>query len=263
MRPLLLHRLSPLVLAALLTAATLGSCGKKNVEPAVPTTGGFAIEMEPLVDGTNLQLATRTYVKADGQTFTVAKFKFLVSNVTLTKADGTAYTVPNGYYLIDAATPGLNHLLFDEVPFGDYTGISFTVGLDAAHNNATFTSGGAITHTSDLYQAQTGEYLFLKMTGTSAQSGASDRSLTFDVGGNAAARTVRPAFGTNVLAVKDGHIPEIHLTLDLLRLFQGGSAAAGVNFATTYAVSSGSNWASAVADNYTAGMFTVAHIHPN
>lgn len=259
----LLHRIQPVALAALLATATLAGCGKKTVEPAAPTTGSFAIEMETLVDGTDLELNTHTYVKADGQTFTVSKFKFLVSNITLTQANGTAYTVPNGYYLIDAATPDQNHLLFDNVPFGDYTGISFTVGVDAAHNNATFTSGDALTHTSDLYQAQTGDYLFLKMTGTSAQSGASDHSLAFNVGGTVAARTARPTFGTNVLAVKDGHIPEIHITMNVLDLFQGGSAAANVNFATTYAVASGSSWASAVADNYTAGMFTVAHIHPN
>ncbi|MBO2012681.1 MbnP family protein [Hymenobacter negativus] len=253
----LLHQLKPAALAVL-----LAGCGKKTEEPA-PSTGSFAIEMEPVVGTTDLQLNTQTYNKADGQAFTVSKFKFLISNLTLTRADGTAYAVPDGYYLIDAATPTSLHLVIDKVPLGDYTGLRFVVGVDAAHNNATFTSGG-LNHSNDLYWEWSNEYVFLKMAGTSPQAGGgTGRALTFDIGGTNVARTVAPTFGSNVLPVKAGHTPEIHMSVDVLGLFDGATAAQSVNFVTTYSVESGSPWAPVVADNYAAGMFEVEHIHSN
>ncbi|GAC1372239.1 MAG: hypothetical protein NVS3B25_20750 [Hymenobacter sp.] len=250
-------------MAALLVALALGvvtGCSKKSGDPAPPTSS-FAIELEPVVGTDDLALNTQTYAKADGQTFTVSKFKFLLSNVKLTKADGTSYAVPGGYYLVDAADDKTFHFVIDQVPVGDYTGLSFVVGVDPAHNNGTFQSGG-LNHSNDLYWEWSSEYVFLKMAGTSPQA-PSGRSLTFDIGGANAARTVLPAFGANVLPVKDGHVPEIHLYVNVRALFESATPANRINFATTYSVESGSPWAPVVADNYAAAMFTVGHVHAN
>jgi len=76
-------------------------------------------------------------------------------------------------------------------------------------------------------------------------------------------RTVAPAFGANVLPVKDGHVPEIHMYVNVRSLFESATPANNVNFATTYSVESGSTWAPIMADNYAAGMFTIGHMHAN
>ncbi|MDB5236055.1 MAG: hypothetical protein JWR44_3048 [Hymenobacter sp.] len=264
MTPSLRSRPKSLTLAALWLALPLtvlfAGCTKDEGEPAA-TTSSFAIEMEPVVDGAPLVLNAQTYTKSDGQTFTVSKFKFLVSNVKLTKADGTSYAVPDGYYLIDAGTSSSTHFVIDKVPVGDYTGLSFIVGVDQAHNNGTFQSG-ALNHSNDLYWEWSSEYVFLKMAGTSPQAGAG-RALTFDIGGANCARTVAPSFGTSVLPVKAGHVPGIHLWANVKSMFESTTAANRINFATTYAVESGDTKAPVVADNYAAGMFTVEHIHAN
>ncbi|WP_210521003.1 MbnP family protein [Hymenobacter terricola] len=256
-----LFRFTPLLVALPLTTVLFTGCGKKTVEPDAPTTSSFAIELEPVVGATDLELNTQTYTKADGQAFTVSKFKFLFTNLKLTKADGTVYAVPDSYYLFDAATPASTHLVIEKVPVGDYTGLSFVVGVDDAHNNATFTSGG-LNHSNDLYWDWSSEYVCLKMAGTSPQAGTG-RALTFDIGGAGVARTVAPAFGPNVLPVKDGHVPEIHMSIDLLSLFESTTPTKNINFATTYSVESGSAWAPVIADNYAARMFTVEHVHAN
>lgn len=255
------YSLAALLVALPLALGVVTGCTKEKMADPVPATGSFALELEPMVGTAPLELNTQTYTKADGQTFTVSKFKFLLSNVKLTKADGTAYAVPDGYYLINAADDKTYHFVIDKVPLGDYTGLSFVVGVDPAHNNGTFQSGG-LNHSNDLYWEWSTEYVFLKMAGTSPQTGP-NRALTFDIGGANAARTVAPAFGTNVLAVKDGHVPEIHMYVNVRALFESTTPANRINFATTYSVESGSPWAPVMADNLAAGMFTIGHVHSN
>jgi hypothetical protein len=245
---------------SLLAVAVLAGCGKKAaVEPA--TTGSFAIDLEPTAGSTSLVLNTQTYIKADGQTFRVSKFKFLVSNLVLKRADGTTYPIPDSYFLVDADKPASSHLQLDNVPLGNYTGLSFLVGVDAAHDNGTFTSGDALTHSNDLYWDQRGEYVFLKMAGTSPQAAAG--VLAFSIGGGSAARTVAPSFGANVLPLKAGHVPALHISADVLAMFESATPANSVNFANTSSVESGSPWAPVLANNYAAGMFTVEHVHEN
>jgi hypothetical protein len=255
-----LPNFTTLLVALPLATAILSGCGKKTADPA-PATSSFAIEMEPVVNGTALVLDTDTYTKADGQTYKVSKFKFLISNLKLTKADGTSYLVPDGYYLIDASDDKTSHFVVGNVPVGDYTSLSFVVGVDAAHNNGTFTSG-VLNHSNDLYWDWSSEYVFLKMAGTSAQAPAG-RALTFDIGGASCIRTASPSFGGGTLPVKEGHVPEIHMFANVNALFDNTTPARNVSFATTYSVESGSSWAPVVADNYAAGMFTVEHIHAN
>ncbi|MCC3152076.1 hypothetical protein Q3A66_09190 [Hymenobacter sp. BT770] len=250
-----------LLVALPLATAVFTGCGSKTGDPAAATTGSIAIEMEPVVGTTPLTLNAQSYTKADGQTFTVSKFKFLVSNLKLTKADGSSYAVPDSYYLIDAATAGSSHFVVDKVPVGDYTGMSFVLGVDAAHNNAAFQSG-PLNHSNDLYWEWSQEYVFLKMAGTSPQA-STGRSLTFDIGGANCARTITPAFHGSTLPVKDGHVPEVHMYANVQAMFESTTPAKNVNFGTTYSVESGSTWAPIVADNYAAGMFTVEHIHNN
>ncbi|GAB3857522.1 hypothetical protein GCM10028822_31340 [Hymenobacter terrigena] len=255
--------LTHLLLAPLLAATVLGSCGKKTVEPAEPTSS-FAIQLEPVVGPADLELNTKTYTKADGQAFTVSKFMVMLSNVKLTKADGSTYAVPDGYYLFDATDPKSYQILIDKVPLGDYTGISFAVGVDDAHNNAT-AKGGALVHTNEMYWDWGGEYVFLKMAGTSPQAPASSSHfITYDINGSKSLRVVTPAFGKGVvLPVVAGHVPAIHLSMDVQSLFENTTPAKNIDFSTTYIVDTSSPWNPVMADNYAAGMFTVEHIHAN
>lgn len=255
------HTLAVLLIASPLALGIFTGCTKEKAAEPVLTTGSFALELDPVVGSAPLVLNAQTYTKSDGQTFTVSKFKFLLSNVKLTRADGSSYAVPDGYYLINADDDKTFRFVIDKVPLGDYTILSFLVGVDPAHNNGTFQSG-MLNHSNDLYWEWSNEYVFLKMAGTSPQAGPG-RALTFDIGGNSAARTVTPAFGTNVLPVREGHVPEIHIYVNVQALFESATPANRINFTNTYSVESGSPWAPVMADNLTAGMFTTGHVHPN
>jgi len=255
------YSFAALLVALLLAWSVLTGCTKEKAADPVPTTGSFALELDPVVGSAPLVLNAQTYAKSDGQTFTVSKFEFLLSNVKLTRADGSSYAVPDGYYLINANDDKTFRFVINKVPLGDYTSLSILVGVDPAHNNGTFQSG-MLNHSNDLYREWSSEYVFLKMAGTSPQAGPG-RALTFDIGGTSAARTVTPAFGTNVLPVREGHVPEVHIYVNVQALFESATPAKRINFTSTYSVESGSPWAPVMADNLTAGMFTTGHVHPN
>ena len=249
-----------LLLALPLAATLLGGCKKDTPATPTPTTASMALEVELVAGGAPLTLNTQTYRKADGQAYTVTGFKFIVSNVKLTKADGSSYAVPDGYYLVDAAKPASSRIALSGVPVGDYTGLSFVVGLDAAHNNAIFQSGD-INHNADFFwdMPPVSGYVFLKMAGASPQS--TTRALTFDIGSNECARTVTVGFNGNVLPVKSATEPEVHLTADVNGLFESTTPARRIDFSVVHDVASGNAWAPVVADNYAAGMFKFEHIH--
>ena len=86
----------------------------------------------------------------------------------------------------------------------------------------------------------------------------------FHIGGfkspNNTIRTVSPAFpsGTKLL-VRTDHSPEIHLSVDVLKMFAGPNT---IRFATLVE-HHGRSQSVPVANNYAAGMFTVEHIHAN
>lgn len=249
-----LYTLAALRLA--LPLALLAGCTKHGHEPAA--TGSVALEMEAKAGTAPLVLGTQTYTKADGQSFTVSKFKYLLSNVKLLRADGSAYAVPDGYYLVDAQRPTTSRIVIDKVPLGTYTGLSFVVGVDAARNNAAFQSGG-LNHGNDLYWEWSAEYVFMKLDGTSAQA-PTGRALTFHIGGNNCARVVSPAFGSRSLAVEAGHVPTVHMNVNVNAMFNSTDPAKEVKFNQVYSVESGHSWAPIVADNYAAGMFSVRQI---
>ena len=65
--------------------------------------------------------------------------------------------------------------------------------------------------------------------------------------------------GTTKLLIRPDHTPEIHLHADVLRLF---GAPNSVRFSTLYNTMGGPESVK-VADNITAGLFSVDHIHAN
>jgi hypothetical protein len=250
-----------LLLALPLAAVFFSGCGKDD-EPVTPaaTTGSFALNMESRVGADALALNTQSYTKSDGQTFKVTKFKYLLSNVRLLKADGSAYAVPESYYLVDANVPASSQIAIANVPFGEYTGLDFIVGVDAARNSAGAQTG-ALDPGNDLYWDWNQGYIFLKMEGTSPQSGTS--ALTFHIGENITRRNITPAMNGGKIVVSSGHSPEVHLKVDVMGMFESSDPAKRIDFRTTHGAMAGDPKAPIIADNYQAGMFSIGHIHAN
>jgi hypothetical protein len=243
-----------------LAALTLAGCKK---DQAVPNqTGTVALEFEQTVGPDPLVLSTQTYATPAGDQFRVTTFRQYISNITFTKADGTKYAQPDSYYLVDAAVGDSQHLTITDVPVGDYTGVTFTIGVDSVHN-VSGAQKGALDPNNGMFWTWNSGYIFTKLEGYSTQSNSG--AITFHVGGfkmpNNAVRTVAPAFPSNTkLLVRADHSPEIHLNVDVLKMFTGPNT---IRFGTLSTIMAAGPDAVKVANNYAAGMFTVEHIHAN
>jgi hypothetical protein len=231
-----------------------------NTSPTA-TAASFAIELDAQVNGSPFALNVN-YPLANGQTFKASKFKYLFSNIRLFRDNGTSYLVPESYYLVNTEVPTSTHFVVNNVPVGNYTGMSFIVGVDSARNFSGAQTG-ALDAGNDLFWSWSQGYVFMKLEGSSPQSAASDGALVFHVGSVPNIRTIRPSFGSAVLPVVGGHTPEIHLEVNPLAMLQNAATPANnIDFTTTYNVMGGAV-ATQLADNYAAGMFTVEHIHAN
>lgn len=251
-----------------LAALTLAGCKKDDVTAAPPTV---SIEFEQTVtqNGASVPLVldTQTYTTPAGDQFKVNSFRQYISNVVFTKTDGSTYAVPESYYLIDAAKDDTQRLTLTGVPEGDYKGITFTIGVDSARN-VSGAQKGALDPNNNMFWTWNSGYIYTKLEGTSPQApkatGATEGGLVFHIGGfkspNNTIRTVSPAFpsGTTLL-VRAGHAPEIHLNVDVMKMFVGTT---NVRFSTLSNTMGGAN-SVLVANNYAAGMFSVEHIHAN
>lgn len=261
---------------ALLALTTAALTGCKKDEPAAATaTGTVALHLDngTFVSGPtalptfkSMVLGSSTYTNANGDDFKVSTLKYYVSNVKLLKADNSAFSLPKAYYLVDQAKPATQELELTGIPVGDYTGISFMVGVDSARTKAGNFTEEALNANSGMLWHMNGidEFINLAMTGYSTKSPSG--GLTFHIAGyqHSTTNTIRTVTGPFPAAnapmlVRPDHAPEIHLYADINKMFTGPNA---IKFADTYNVMGGAP-AVKIADNIAAGMFSVGHIHAN
>jgi hypothetical protein len=243
-----------------LAAATywLSGCKKDNT---APTVGNVSFKIANMVGTQDLALDGTAYTTASGETFTVTTFKYYISNIKFTKADGSTYAAPGEYHLVDAAKPKSTSFTVSKVPTGDYSGVSFVVGVDS-----TTTKGDPLALPDDLnpanamYWAWATGHIFLKLEGT-VTSTSPNKALTCHIGGYrqpySAIVTAAPSLNGNTLLVRTDRMPQVQLSADVLKIFNGPNNFALSTFPTTMMPSASSVQ---VAQNYAAGMFSVAHI---
>lgn len=240
---------------------SLASCKKEDVTLNTEEKGTFTLEFENVVNGSPLVLNTQTYSNANGDRFNISVFKYYVSNIKLTKSDGSVYAVPESYILADVAKPETLLNSMGNIPVGDYTKISFTIGVDK-ERNLSGAQTGALDPINGMFWTWNSGYIFVKLEGTSPQSTAANNALTFHIGGivdpNNTIRTFSTDFSSaNPLRIRTDKKPQLHFKVNAASLFTGKQA---VNFATLNFTMGGAN-SVIVADNYVNGLFELDHIH--
>lgn len=256
---------------SILTIATMlfTSCKKDN-QPAYDSgvKAELSIEFDNVAGSSDLQLNTATYTNAAGESLKITKLKYYVSNFVLTNVNGTVFTVPQDscYFLIDESD-ATTHEPILKVPEGEYKTLVFTVGVDSLRNTMDISKRtGVLDPTgaaADMYWGWNSGYIFLKVEGTSAAITASGNVFQYHIGGFGGYNSPTPnnlktitldltARGTP--KVKAGKDTNIHLFVDILKAFSGGT---NMSFATTSMIHSAAPGIP-VANNY-AGMFRHDH----
>lgn len=158
-----------------LFAISFASCKKEKEEPIYNDTklAPLSIEFDNIVGGQNLYLNTGSYVNAAGETFSVSLLQYFISNISFSKADGTTYIVPqdSSYFLIKEGDINLSKALVN-VPEGDYTSVTFTVGVDSLRSTMDVSKRTGVLDPSGgmedgMYWGWNSGYIFFKMEGIS------------------------------------------------------------------------------------------------
>ena len=91
------------------------------------------IHFTQTVDSDPLILNSMTYINQTGQNYSVQTVRYLISDITLHSDNGTS-TLIDEVHFIDISTPSSLTLNIPEIDYGNYTSISFTMGLDSSKN---------------------------------------------------------------------------------------------------------------------------------
>jgi hypothetical protein len=151
------HRLLPLLLL-------LASCTKDENNPPAATTGTVSFQLGYNTDGKELLFDTVYCMNAAGNEYEVTNLEFILSNFKFIRADKTFYADTNAYYL-NARDADFGAVNMEGIPNGTYTSMSFSLGLDSAHNIT-----GGLPNTMEFIamawpDAMGGGYHFMKFEG--------------------------------------------------------------------------------------------------
>ncbi len=235
-----------------------GMACKKKKEPEAPqvTHGSLKIDFRNMVDDEALQF-NKNYLNPSGDSFTVNKFIYYISNIILTKDDQSAFAIPESYYLLNHSNPGSLTLNLAGIPEGTYRSLSFVLGVDSARSSAGVKSG-ALDPANGMYWAWSSGYIFLKLEGKAPKSNSGD--LTYHVGGyqgaNKTQRTIHIALAGNPVQIKADGSPSVGLKVNVNEMFKNPKS---INFATQNHIMSEGTLAKTFADNY-ADMITLDKI---
>lgn len=112
------------------------SSDDKDGPEKVVTTFKFSFNW----DGTPVEVTDFNqfnYVNQHGDTLSIEKLRYLISNITFHKSDDS--TKISGYNLVDLTeSTGLTYAPLDSIPTENYSSISFTFGFDEVDNFETY-----------------------------------------------------------------------------------------------------------------------------
>jgi hypothetical protein len=227
----------------------------------------LSLYFENMVGTDAIVLGTKTYTNGSGEDFTVTTLNYFVSNIKLKKADGTELKIDDKYFLVKESVEASKTITLTDIPAADYTSVSFMIGVDSAKSVSDVSKRTGVLDpasygTDNMYWSWNSGYIFFKMEGTSSKSAAAAKGYKLHIGGFGGMsaktannlRTVTLAFGTDVAKVRKNIAPEIHLGIDVQKVFGTNIKIAEKNeiMNPTLGIP--------VADNYK-NMFAVEHIH--
>jgi hypothetical protein len=243
-------------------ASTLNSCKKKEELPNA-TGGDVDLQFDHKWGPAHAAFSMNTEMThpATGEKITFTKLNYYISNVKLKKEDGTWWVQPESYHLVKVNENTAPKIKLEDVPIGKYTAIEYTIGVDSIRN-VSGAQTGALAPSNGMFWSWTTGYVFIKVEGTSPNSGASSGEFRYHIGGfrnenntNAVRSNLQELPG--VLVVKSGHEnhAKIHFYVNSARFWHGG-----ISLQDLHTVHMPGTNANTIADNFS-GAFLIHHIH--
>lgn len=238
-------------------AITLFSC-KKDAEILIPdnktkndtskTSLVFKFEVE--VNGQSLMSNSQWFTLANGDSFTVSKFNYYISNIKLKRDDGTIFSETESYHL-NQHLENITSFAIQNVPFGTYTQIEFEIGVDSLRNHSG-AQVGALDIGNGMFWTWNSGYIFFKLEGDYKTQSMTEKSdYAFHIGTDELLKKCSFNLSTNITAKKDKQ-SVVTFNANI------AEALSETDFETVHAVSGGKH-AAIMADNYKK-MFSVTKV---
>jgi len=253
---------------SLLTMLTVGwACDKKTVTPTPepnpePKSAALNLVFVNKIGDRLLEL-DKGYLLSTGDSLTVNKLNYYISNIVLTATNGATYKVPESYFIVKQSS-ATSQTISLQVPFDTYTAINFMLGVDSARNVSGAQTGGLDpVYASDMYWSWSTGYIFFKLEGNSPQSGSPQKAVEYHIGGYKGTFKTQRNFNLDFLGQKavvsvSGNTPKIFITANINEVFQNPSK---INLLSDYNIVSAGSRAKMLADNYS-DFFTFKEIVP-
>lgn len=244
-----------------LVLLALAACKKDKIEPTDSTSAGtdnVLLKIEHTwQDSLEFQLNTDLVNPLTGDSLNFSTFKYYISNIKLKKSDGTWWVQPNSYFLLDLSTGSTPSVQLSGVPTGEYTDISYTLGVDSLRN-VSGAQDGALSPSLGMFWSWNSGYIMLKAEGTSPDAGMGG-SFAFHLGGFSGANNVvttkSHTFTGNSLSVTGNGHCQIHLSAAPETLWQTSGSVSGTSMIHMPGAA-----AKTMADDFYAS-FVFEHIH--
>lgn len=205
-----MNKFSVYLLLVVLSGSAFTSC-KKESNP----TGSLQTTITYNIDGQPLLYDTLLYQNEAGNNYGINKLNYYLSGFRFKKANGTVYNSAEMFY-IEAFTPATNQFTFNELPSGDYTQLSFYVGLDSVHNLTDALPATLENINMAWPDMMGGGYHFMKLEGH-AQDSAGTYGFAMHLGKNAnlVSITLNKAF-----SIADGQSSSLQLHMNINEWFR-------------------------------------------
>jgi hypothetical protein len=204
-----------------------------------------------------LKLDSVSYKNELNQSFTVTNFKYYISNIHLKKADGKEFISTN-YFLINEDDKKSKQLLLNKIPDGEYTSISFTIGVDSLHN-CSGAQSGALDPANGMFWAWNTGYIFLKLEGKAPLSNSPGHIFEYHIGGYKqpvnCIRSVSLGFKNEKVIISNSGTSTIEMKTDASELLKSPTI---IDFSKLSSVTDFHN-ATTIADNYK-DMFSILKV---
>jgi hypothetical protein len=191
---------------------------KEGDKPPLKIVFNNLVNQQPVV------LYDSVYTNPFGESYTINKFKYYISNTTL-YSSGKAIKIKNDYHLINQSIDSsLNFII--SLPENEYDSIQFLLGVDSAMN----TSGaqtGALDPMNDMFWTWNSGYVMEKLEGTSPQSKATNNKMEYHIGGFSGAYSVLNYLTLTfpkekILRIWKGKVSTVIINVDINKFWDAG-----------------------------------------
>ena len=225
---------------------------------APQATGTLKITFVNTVKGKPLELNTVKYTNPFGEEYSISKFKYYISRVSLLRGKAVFFEAES-FHLIDESKADALHFSF-ALGAGNYSSLNFLLGVDSLHN-VSGAQTGALDPLNDMFWTWNSGYVMAKIEGHSPQAKVVNNKFEFHIGGfmgeNNVLKNITLSFPDGKsLNIQEGKTSEIIIEADIDKCWQQPN---DIKIAEHPVCSAPGPLAKKIADNYSK-MFTVKDI---